>query len=206
MKLFVKEKEDNRIILRIFGIKITYSTNKSSMSNHNFQIDKTAKIDMRDISCKTGSKFKIGEMSIMQGNLVFGKENASISIGDRTFIGGGTNVYSYENIEIGNDVLVSWGCTLIDTNSHSVNFDERKNDVVDWYYGKKDWSNVICKPIKICDKAWIGFNSIILKGVTIGEGAVVGCGSVVTKDVEPYTTVAGNPAKKIGEAAKNEVV
>jgi acetyltransferase-like isoleucine patch superfamily enzyme len=42
---------------------------------------------------------------------------------------------------------------------------------------------------------WIGFNSIILKGVTIGEGAVIAAGSVVTKDVSPYTIVGGNPAK-----------
>ncbi|MCB0501084.1 MAG: hypothetical protein KDD32_00210 [Bacteroidetes bacterium] len=49
----------------------------------------------------------------------------------------------------------------------------------------------------IKDKAWIGFNVIILKGVTIGEGAVVGAGSVVTKDVPDYTIVVGNPAKLI---------
>lgn len=50
------------------------------------------------------------------------------------------------------------------------------------------------EPIIIGDDAWIGFNAIILKGVTIGEGAVVGAGAVVTKDVPPYTVVAGNPA------------
>ncbi|WP_292489709.1 DapH/DapD/GlmU-related protein [Mesorhizobium sp.] len=49
--------------------------------------------------------------------------------------------------------------------------------------------------VRISDNAWIGFNSIILKGVTIGEGAIVGAGSVVTKNVEPFTIVAGNPAR-----------
>jgi maltose O-acetyltransferase len=49
----------------------------------------------------------------------------------------------------------------------------------------------------INDKAWIGFNAILLKGVVIGEGAVVAAGSVVTKDVEPWTMVAGNPARVI---------
>ena len=48
--------------------------------------------------------------------------------------------------------------------------------------------------IKICSKAWIGMNCIILKGVTIGEGAIVAAGSVVTKDVKPWTMVGGNPA------------
>ena len=53
-------------------------------------------------------------------------------------------------------------------------------------------------PVKICDRAWIGPNSIILRNVTIGEGAVVAAGSVVTKDVMPYTIVGGNPARVIG--------
>ena len=49
---------------------------------------------------------------------------------------------------------------------------------------------------------WIGAGSIILNGITIGEGAVVGAGSVVTKDVNPYTIVAGNPAKEIRKIVK----
>lgn len=51
--------------------------------------------------------------------------------------------------------------------------------------------------IRVCSNVWIGGNSTILQGVTIGEGAVVAAGSVVTRDVEPYTIVAGVPAKKI---------
>jgi maltose O-acetyltransferase len=46
---------------------------------------------------------------------------------------------------------------------------------------------------------WIGYRAVVLPGVTIGDGAVVGAGAVVTKDVEPFTIVAGNPARKIGE-------
>ena len=61
----------------------------------------------------------------------------------------------------------------------------------------KDWATVRSRPITIGDKAWIGFDCIILSGVTIGEGAVVGAGSVVRSDVEPWTVVAGNPAVPI---------
>lgn len=58
------------------------------------------------------------------------------------------------------------------------------------------------RPIKVCNGAWIGASSIILNGVTIGQNAVVGAGSIVTKDVEPYTVVAGNPAHKIKDIGK----
>lgn len=54
-------------------------------------------------------------------------------------------------------------------------------------------------PVVIGDRAWIGFRAIVLPGVSIGEGAVVGAGSVVTRDVDPYQIVAGNPARVIGE-------
>ena len=56
--------------------------------------------------------------------------------------------------------------------------------------------------VKICNDCWIGAGAIILNGVTIGEGAVVGAGAVVTKNVEPYTIVAGNPARKIKDVPK----
>lgn len=56
--------------------------------------------------------------------------------------------------------------------------------------------------VVIGDRVWIGYRAIVLPGVTIGEGAVVGAGAVVTKNVDPYTIVAGNPAKVIGERPK----
>jgi galactoside O-acetyltransferase len=54
-------------------------------------------------------------------------------------------------------------------------------------------------PVLISDKVWVGFGASILKGVRIGEGAVIAANSVVTRDVRPYTVVAGNPAKTIRE-------
>ena len=57
--------------------------------------------------------------------------------------------------------------------------------------------------VVIGDRAWIGYRAIILPGVKIGEGAVVGAGAIVTKDVEAFSIVAGNPARKIGERNKD---
>jgi len=57
----------------------------------------------------------------------------------------------------------------------------------------------ICDPVRISDGAWIGAVAIVLKGVEIGEGTIVGAGSVVTKSVGANLVVAGNPARLIGE-------
>lgn len=57
--------------------------------------------------------------------------------------------------------------------------------------------------VTIGDRVWIAYRVIILPGTTIGDGAVVGAGAVVTKHVEPYSIVAGNPARKIGERSKD---
>lgn len=54
-------------------------------------------------------------------------------------------------------------------------------------------------PVIIGDRAWIGFRALILPGVTVGEGAVVGAGAVVAHDVDPYSIVAGIPARKVGD-------
>ncbi len=58
-------------------------------------------------------------------------------------------------------------------------------------------------PVQIGDRAWVGYRAIVMPGVTIGEGAVVAAGAVVTKDVEPFTIVAGVPAKPIGQRTKD---
>jgi acetyltransferase-like isoleucine patch superfamily enzyme len=145
---------------------------------------------------------KIGEGSVVSGTFVFETGSGNINIGNNTFIGGGMFV-CIEGIDIGNDVMFSWGCTVMDNNAHSLVWEERKNDVRDWKRGLdegvigkyKDWTFVKRGKITVKDKAWIGFNCILLKGVTIGEGAVVAAGSVVTKDVPDYAVVAGNPAQ-----------
>lgn len=153
----------------------------------------------------------VGENSVVNGSFIFELPQGKIEIGDRTFIGGGTFI-CIDGIKIGNDVMISWGCTVADNNSHSHIWAKRENDVLDWKRGidenklgfYKNWQNVKHSKITIKNKVWIGFNSIILKGVTIGEGAIVGAGSVVTKDVPDWTIVAGNPAKIKREIPENE--
>ena len=139
----------------------------------------------------------------MRSSVVFERENAALSVGDRCFIGKGL-ISVAEGVEIGNDVLISWGVTITDHNSHSLRFSERRRDVAEWIGCHKNWTGVKVEKVIIRDKAWIGFNAIVLKGVTIGEGAIVGAGSVVSKDVPPFTVVAGNPARVVRELGPDE--
>ena len=147
---------------------------------------------------------EIGDESLISGNYIFEIAEGRISIGNRTFIGNSTFI-CIDEIKIGSDVLFSWGITVADNDSHSIFWEDRIHDVYNWKKGVdegqigkyKDWSKVNRKKVIVKDKAWVGFNSIILKGVTIGEGAVVAAGSVVTKDVPDWAVVGGNPAKVI---------
>lgn len=155
---------------------------------------------------------EVGDNSLIQGIFMFERDTGYIKVGQRSFIGGGSILISIKHISIGNDVMIAWGCTVIDHDSHSVYWEDRKNDVLQCredyvntpnnFIANKDWSKVNKAPIIIQDKAWIGLRSIILKGVTIGEGAVIGAGSVVTKDIPAYHIACGNPAKVIKEINK----
>lgn len=152
----------------------------------------------------------VGERNILGCEFRFESREGYIKVGNDCYIGPSLLI-SRSNIEIGNHVTIAWGCTIYDHDSHSLDYKERRKDIgreinnlnrdID-FICDKDWSTVNSKPIVIKDDAWIGMNSIVLKGVTIGRGAIVGAGSVVTKDVPDWTVVAGNPAvavKKIEE-------
>jgi acetyltransferase-like isoleucine patch superfamily enzyme len=95
-------------------------------------------------------------------------------------LGDRTEIHCGRNVKIGNHVAISWDCVIMESDYHAAG-----------------GSEVVPRPIVIEDEAWIGCRVIILKGVTVGRGAIVGAGSVVTKDVPPYTLAAGNPARVI---------
>lgn len=124
-------------------------------------------------------------------------EEGQIEIGDWCYIGEGTNIWAGESIRIGNRVLISHNVNIFDSDTHPIDdCKARHEQFVNIVTNGRHWHEKIAHaPVKIGDDALICAHAIILKGVNIGEGAVVGAGAVVTRDVPPFTLVAGNPAK-----------
>ncbi len=145
---------------------------------------------------------QIGNDSIVDGHYIFEKDSGNIKIGNRVHIGGCMFI-SISSITIGDDVTIAWDCTFYDHNSHSIFWSERKSDTLQELEDlrksgdlikNKNWNVVKTAPIIIQDKVWIGIGCKILKGVTIGEGAVIAAGSVVTQDIPAWSVYGGNPA------------
>lgn len=110
----------------------------------------------------------------------------NVTIGDNIIINRNVLITARSSITIGNNVLIGSNVVLNDSNHQ---FADRETPI--------NKQGHTAEPIVIEDDVWIASNAIILKGVHIGKGAVVAAGSVVTKDVAPYTVVAGVPAKII---------
>ncbi len=102
-------------------------------------------------------------------------------------------------IEIGDYALISWNVILMDTYRFAFDPAVRRRELerVPLREPRSITSDVPALPIRIGSNVWIGFDACVLPGVTIGEGAIVGARSIVVEDVEPYTIVAGNPARVI---------
>ena len=189
-------------LLRKIANNLDNESNLKNKISSNVKLDASSELNISGLVLKDGCLVTVEKQTSVPGSLKFDRENARISIGKKSFING--SIIAAKSIEIGDDVMISWGVTIVDHNSHSLSFSQRADDVVNWRVGKKDWTHVKIAPVKISSKVWIGFNSVILKGVTIGAGAIVGAGSVVTKDVPAWTIVAGNPARVIREIPENE--
>src|ERR1700752_169682 len=160
------------------------------------KIGRGSSIVWRRIRNVKGNSLLVGENSIVHAGISFEEAGGEIRIGNRCFIGR-SHLVCYRSLTIGDDVIMSWGVTIVDHDSHSISWEERRDDVVDWAKGWKSWKHVAHAPVVVQDKAWIGFNVSVLKGVTIGEGAVVGACSVVTHDISPYALAVGNPARVV---------
>ncbi len=130
---------------------------------------------------RVGTNFKFGYNSQFY-------DHRLIEIGNNVFMGLDTMITTNVSLVIGNNVMFGPRVTIIggDHNFKEVGLPMR--------YVKSGGNN---QPIVIEDDVWVGANVTILKGVHIGEGAIIGAGSIVTKSVTPYSITAGNPCKTI---------
>ncbi len=142
-------------------------------------------------------RIKIGDDSLIMGNMCV-SPNGSIEIGDHFYLGHRSVIGSETSIKIGRCVIISNDVRIYDNNNHPTSPKARENMSLNGFSNDNwAWHHSVSAPVVIEDNVWIGQYSTILKGVTIGKGSIVATRAVVTKDVPPYTIVAGNPAKVV---------
>jgi len=127
-----------------------------------------------------------GRFALYTGFHLSVSEGATLVLGEG-YVNNKSTIDCFSSITIGNGVVISKGVTIRDSDNHAID-------------GVKE----ISAPIVIGDHVWIGINATILKGVSIGNGAVVAAGAVVTKDVPANALVGGVPAKVIREGVSWE--
>jgi maltose O-acetyltransferase len=111
-------------------------------------------------------------------------DSENVRIGDGTFVNAGCHFVGRGNIDIGCNVLIGPQVMIL-TSSHAIDACGQVSREANH------------KPVRIADRCWIGARSLIMPGVTIGEGTVIGAGAVVTKDCEPGAVYVGVPARRI---------
>ena len=138
---------------------------------------------------KSYGSIKIGDRTCLWPGVklaVSGRNSESpavLRIGERCSIGDRTQIHCGKNVTLGNRVLISWDVNIIENEYHGLGGTESEP-----------------RGINIDDEVWVGCRVVILNGVRIGRGATIGAGSVVTKDVQPFTLAAGNPARLIRQS------
>jgi acetyltransferase-like isoleucine patch superfamily enzyme len=125
-----------------------------------------------------------GNINITSGSQC---DHPRLEIRDRAAIGWDTRITASREVIIEEDAIVSYGCNISDTDGHPRDAEQRAA-------GKGPPVGDI-RPVRIGRYAWIGNGSYVMKGVTIGEGAVISANSVVISNIPPYSLAIGNPAE-----------
>lgn len=166
---------------------------KITLKGEKFNFKRISRVTLMDGSTK--KNIVLGNNVSMYGELV-SQAGGIITIDDHVYIGGGTVIGATNSIVIGAYTMISNNVTIIDNNNHPVNPEDRKwmrqlplNSVY------RLWRYSDSKPIAIGENVWVGINSRINKGVTIGDNSIIASSAVVTKDVPSNCIAAGNPAK-----------
>jgi acetyltransferase-like isoleucine patch superfamily enzyme len=143
--------------------------------------------------------FKLGYASGNYGHSIFTTgENGQINIGKFVVLEG-TCIIANASVIIKDHCMLSWGSVVTDSwITDSIFSPHIRRDILKRAsYGNRYLEFNYSKPVYIEENVWLGFGAVVLPGVHIGKGAVVGCKTIVDKDVPPYAVVIGNPARVI---------
>ncbi len=171
----------NLLRFNLYGVK--YGTRCVVHGKLELKLFNTAQVTIGD-NLYISSGMCVNALCSNHKGVIYATDNATIKIGDNVGMSSPI-LWAHQSITIGNYVKIGGNTIIIDTDAHNIDYRIRRGQYTDWG---------VSKPIVIKDDVFIGANCIILKGVTIGERAIIAAGSVVTKNVPPDCIVGGNPA------------
>jgi acetyltransferase-like isoleucine patch superfamily enzyme len=150
-------------------------------------------------------RVRLGRHALIEGELLVHHYGGRIEIGEYSYVGTNTRIFSGELVRIGRYVQISHNVTITDTNAHELSALQRAESFLRTEVHGQPFLKTSIKtaPIEIGDHAWLNFDVGVLRGVTTGEGAIIGAYSLVTKDVPPYTLAVGNPVRVIREIPRD---
>jgi len=168
----------------VWGRNVTLWHSRKMWIGDRVAVDEGCQLDAR--GCVPG-EFRIGEGALISRGCVISGKDGPLSIGPRANIGAGCVMYASTKLEIGADTMLAAQC-YVGGGRYQV-------------FGRTDLP-IAEQPeprlgVVIEDDCWLGAGVIVVDGVRIGRGSIVGAGAVVTRDVEPYSVVAGVPAKRV---------
>ena len=173
--------------------KVTYGRNMCVIGKTYLNI--MGKMTIGDNFMMTGGA-AINPISSNQKAAFYVEPNATVNIGNNVGMSG-TRMWIAKGLTIGDNVHIGAGVLLIDTDCHQMDFRMRRLGAEKEFSPDELASSISSAPITIEEDAWIGAQSIILKGVTIGARSIIGAGSVVTKSIPADCVAVGNPAKVV---------
>lgn len=145
--------------------------------------------------------FSLGEASGMydRASFVVGKDGA-VEVGSYTVLNG-TIIVCNGSVKIGSHCLLAWGSVITDTwTSFEAASIEKHREILRFAASTAERHLLpidTARPVVLEDNVWVGFDSVILPGVTLGQGCIIGCKTIISEDVPSYTVMVGNPARPV---------